>query len=102
MFGEGSVRLSEETGPTVLTRGRQGEKMRKIRFLTAGESHGSALMVILEGIPAGLPLTKAEIDRDLARRQHGFGRGGRMVIEQDEVEIISGLSAGLGRWVGSW
>lgn len=69
--------------------------MRKIRFLTAGESHGPALMVILEGIPAGLPLTKAEIDRDLARRQKGFGRGGRMAIEKDEVRIISGLRKGL-------
>ena len=69
--------------------------MRKIRFLTAGESHGPALMVILEGIPAGLPLTKAEIDRDLVRRQQGFGRGGRMAIEKDEVEILSGLRRGL-------
>ena len=69
--------------------------MRKIRFLTAGESHGPALTVILEGIPAGLPLTKAEIDRDLARRQQGFGRGGRMAIEKDGVEILSGLRNGL-------
>jgi len=76
--------------------------MRKIRFLTAGESHGPALTVILEGIPAGLPLTKVEIDRDLARRQQGFGRGGRMAIEKDEVEIISGLRRGftLGTPVG--
>jgi chorismate synthase len=59
-------------------------------------------MVILEGIPAGLPLTKAEIDRDLARRQQGFGRGGRMAIEKDSVEIISGLRRGftLGTPVG--
>jgi len=69
--------------------------MRKIRFLTAGESHGPALTVILEGIPAGLPLTKADIDRDLARRQQGFGRGGRMAIEKDGVEILSGLRNGL-------
>ncbi|MCX5642515.1 MAG: chorismate synthase [Candidatus Omnitrophica bacterium] len=69
--------------------------MKKIRFLTAGESHGPALMVILEGVPAGLALTKEEIDRDLSRRQHGFGRGGRMAIERDEVEIISGLRKGL-------
>ena len=69
--------------------------MRKIRFLTAGESHGPALTVILEGIPAGLPLTKAEIDRDLVRRQQGFGRGGRMAIEKDGVEILSGLRNGL-------
>ncbi len=76
--------------------------MRKIRFLTAGESHGSALMVILEGIPAGLLVTKAEIDRDLFRRQQGFGRGGRMEIEKDEAEIISGLRNGftLGTPVG--
>ncbi|MFH2068504.1 MAG: chorismate synthase [Candidatus Omnitrophota bacterium] len=69
--------------------------MRKLRFLTAGESHGPALTVILEGVPAGLPLMKAEIDRDLARRQQGFGRGGRMAIEKDSVEVISGLRNGL-------
>ncbi|MFA7328187.1 MAG: chorismate synthase [Candidatus Ratteibacteria bacterium] len=76
--------------------------MKKIRFLTAGESHGPALTVILEGIPAGLPLTKEEIDLDLFRRQQGFGRGGRMAIEKDEVEILSGLRRGftLGTPVG--
>jgi chorismate synthase len=65
-----------------------------IRFLTAGESHGSALVVILDGVPAGLRLTAADIDRDLARRQLGYGRGRRMAIEQDQVEILSGVRRG--------
>ncbi|PIP15890.1 MAG: chorismate synthase, partial [bacterium (Candidatus Ratteibacteria) CG23_combo_of_CG06-09_8_20_14_all_48_7] len=65
--------------------------MNRIRFLTAGESHGKGLVVILDGIPAGLPITKAEIDRDLARRQRGFGRGGRMALEKDKVEILAGV-----------
>ncbi|HUO52900.1 MAG TPA: chorismate synthase [Gemmatimonadaceae bacterium] len=65
-----------------------------LRFTTAGESHGPALLAILEGIPAGLPLLAADIDADLARRQKGYGRGRRMVIEQDTVEIQSGVRAG--------
>ena len=52
-------------------------------FITAGESHGRGLVVIVDGIPAGLPLTEASIRRDLARRQVGYGRGGRMQIEKD-------------------
>lgn len=68
--------------------------MNRIRFLTAGESHGKGLVVILDGIPAGLPITKAEIDRDLARRQRGFGRGGRMALEKDKVEILAGVRKG--------
>ena len=51
------------------------------RFLTAGESHGEALVAVIDGVPAGLPLTEAEINEDLARRQRGYGRGGRMKIE---------------------
>ena len=51
-----------------------------LRFLTAGESHGPSLTAILEGMPAGLPLSSADIDRDLARRQQGYGSGGRMKI----------------------
>jgi chorismate synthase len=65
-----------------------------IRFLTAGESHGPAITVILEGIPAGLPLDPSHIDFELARRQKGFGSGGRMKIEKDSVQILSGVMAG--------
>ena len=65
-----------------------------VRFLTAGESHGRALIVILEGIPAGLPIDVDAITRDLRRRQGGYGRGRRMVIESDRAEILSGVRAG--------
>jgi chorismate synthase len=65
------------------------------RFTTAGESHGRALVAIVEGLPAGLPVNVAEINRELARRQWGYGRGGRMKIEQDAVEILSGVRHGL-------
>ncbi len=65
-----------------------------LRFLTAGESHGPALLAILEGLPAGLPLETGQIDRDLARRQHGYGAGPRMKLAQDRVEILSGLMEG--------
>ena len=73
-----------------------------IRFLTAGESHGKGLLVILEGVPADLPLTEEELNRDLARRRKGYGRGGRMKIENDQVEIVSGVRRGktLGSPVG--
>ena len=65
-----------------------------IRFLTAGESHGKGLVVIVEGLPAGIPVDKAYIDQQLVRRQGGYGRGDRMRIEQDECEIISGVRFG--------
>ena len=65
-----------------------------LRFLTAGESHGRALVVILEGLPAGLPIDEDTIARDLRRRQGGYGRGRRMAIESDRAEIISGVRAG--------
>lgn len=65
-----------------------------IRFLTAGESHGRALVVILEGLPAGLALDFARIDYELKRRQGGYGRGRRMVIESDRAEILSGVRRG--------
>ena len=65
-----------------------------IRFTTAGESHGVALVSILEGVPAGLRLLAADVNADLARRQQGYGRGRRMQIEQDEVEFLSGVRAG--------
>ena len=69
--------------------------MKRLRFLTAGESHGPALVGILEGLPAGLPLEAQAIDRDLRRRQQGYGRGGRMKIEQDAAEILAGVRFGL-------
>lgn len=65
-----------------------------LRFLTAGESHGPALVGILEGMPAGLPLTEESVDVELARRQRGYGSGGRMKIENDRVRILSGVMAG--------
>ena len=65
-----------------------------IRFLTAGESHGPALNAIIEGLPAGLPVDLEEVNYELYRRQQGFGRGGRMKIEADRIEIISGLRFG--------
>src|SRR2546429_2253423 len=65
------------------------------RFTTAGESHGRALVAIVEGLPAGLPVDVALINLELKRRQWGYGRGGRMKIEQDQVEILSGVRHGL-------
>ncbi|MBI3174828.1 MAG: chorismate synthase [Chloroflexi bacterium] len=65
-----------------------------LRFLTAGESHGPALTAILDGVPAGLPLAPSVIDLELARRQKGYGSGGRMKIEKDTVQILSGVMAG--------
>ncbi len=65
-----------------------------LRFLTAGESHGPALTAILDGMPAGLPLDASIIDHELARRQKGYGSGGRMKIEKDVVRILSGVMAG--------
>jgi len=65
-----------------------------LRFTTAGESHGQALVSILEGMPAGLPLLATHVDADLARRQQGYGRGRRMQIERDTAEILSGVRAG--------
>src|SRR3954464_11934981 len=65
-----------------------------LRFTTAGESHGPGLTAVLEGIPAGLELTPEDIDRDLARRQLGHGRGGRMKIEKDRAEVTSGVRHG--------
>ena len=70
-----------------------------LRFLTAGESHGPALVAILDGMPAGLPLLAEDIDAELKRRQHGYGRGGRMKIGQDRVQVLSGIRHG--RTLGS-
>tara|TARA_B100001123_G_scaffold428568_1_gene545738 strand:+ start:3692 stop:4855 length:1164 start_codon:yes stop_codon:yes gene_type:complete len=66
-----------------------------IRLLTAGESHGPAVTAILEGIPAGLRLTPDDINHELARRQKGFGSGGRMKIEKDQVQILGGVMSGI-------
>ena len=65
-----------------------------LRFTTAGESHGPALVSILEGAPAGIPILAEDINADLARRQQGYGRGRRMQIEKDSAEILSGIRAG--------
>ena len=70
-----------------------------IRFTTAGESHGPGLTAIVEGLPAGLELTPDDVDRDLARRQLGYGRGGRMKIEKDRADVTSGVRHG--RTLGS-
>lgn len=70
-----------------------------IRYFTAGESHGPALTAIVEGLPAGIAITQKEIDNQLARRQQGYGRGGRMQIECDKVDVLSGIR--FGRTIGS-
>ena len=75
------------------------ERMATLRYLTAGESHGKALIGILEGIPSGLSLSAEDINRDLRRRQMGYGRGGRMKIESDHAEILSGVR--WGKTIGS-
>lgn len=69
------------------------------RFTTAGESHGEGMYVIVEGVPAGLPLSPDDVARDLARRQLGYGRGGRMQIERDAGRIVAGVR--LGETIGS-
>src|SRR5262252_1565128 len=66
-----------------------------LRLATAGESHGPRLTVILEGIPAGLAIDRAFVARQMARRQHGYGRGGRMKIEKDEAVFEGGVRGGL-------
>ncbi|MCC7365833.1 MAG: chorismate synthase [Dehalococcoidia bacterium] len=78
--------------------------MGSFRFLTAGESHGKGLTCVIEGLPAGLPLSEAAIAKDMARRQGGYGRGGRMKIEQDHAEITAGVRHGktLGSPLALW
>ena len=68
--------------------------MRMLRYFTAGESHGPCLTVIIDGVPAGFPVDIEKINHDLWRRQQGYGRGGRMLIEKDEVQVRSGLRWG--------
>ncbi len=78
-----------------------------LKFLTSGESHGPGYVVILEGLPAGLPLTAAIINRDLARRQRGYGAGPRMKLERDRAHILGGVLEGrttgapLGLWIAN-
>lgn len=69
--------------------------MGHFRFLTSGESHGKGLTALVEGLPAGLPLSEDDIARDMSRRQGGYGRGGRMKIEKDRAEITAGVRHGL-------
>src|SRR5512141_248589 len=66
----------------------------RLRFTTAGESHGRALVTIVEGLPAGLPVSADAVDRQLARRMQGHGRGARMKIERDRIEWLAGVRAG--------
>src|ERR1700716_2385794 len=66
-----------------------------LRLLTAGESHGERLTVILDGVPAGLTVREEDLARDLTRRQGGHGRGGRMAIEHDQAHIVAGVRGGL-------
>ena len=70
-----------------------------LRFLTSGESHGPALTAIIEGLPAGLPVSAERVDHELHRRMGGYGRGARMKIENDRVEILGGVR--FGRTLGS-
>src|SRR6476660_5355659 len=68
--------------------------MSHFTFITAGESHGKGLVALIEGLPAGLPIDPAFLNRELWRRQQGYGRGGRMKIESDKVNILSGVRHG--------
>ena len=68
--------------------------MGGLRFLTAGESHGRGLVALVEGLPAGIPVTAEQVDAQLGRRMQGYGRGARMKIEQDRIEWLAGVRAG--------
>ena len=68
--------------------------MSTFTFVSAGESHGPQLTIIVTGMPAGVRLDRQRINGDLARRQHGYGRGGRMKIERDEAQIVGGIRGG--------
>ena len=74
---------------------RDGTIAVVLRWITAGESHGVALVAVLDGLPAGVEVTTADVGRDLARRRLGYGRGARMKFEQDEVELTGGVRHGL-------
>lgn len=86
-IGTGRVRREVTTGRARLA--------VVLRWLTAGESHGPALVALLEGVPAGVEVTTGDIAGELARRRLGYGRGARMAFEQDEIEIIGGLRHGV-------
>src|SRR2546421_4152651 len=78
--------------------GRAGSRVgagMTLRLLTAGESHGERLTVILDGVPAGLTVREEDLARDLQRRQGGHGRGGRMAVEHDEAHIVAGVRGGV-------
>lgn len=82
----------------------KAKEAKMFRFLSAGESHGKGLLAIIEGLPAGLKIDVSAINKDLAARQGGFGRGDRMKIEKDRIEFLSGLRDGitLGSPIGLW
>jgi chorismate synthase len=96
----GGDRRAERPTPT-LPDGRVSARISNMffKFTTAGESHGKALVTIVEGLPAGMPVDRLAIDHELWRRQQGYGRGGRMKIESDVVEFLSGVRHG--RTIGS-
>src|SRR3990170_2870146 len=73
--------------------------MSTLTYRTAGESHGKALIALIEGMPAGVPLDSAFIDNELRRRQGGYGRGGRQKIETDRAEFLTGVR--MGKSIGS-
>lgn len=79
-------------GAAFIAPAKEGGRM--LRYLTAGESHGELLMGIIEGMPSGLLIRVTDIDRDLGRRQTGYGRGGRMAIEKDQVKLYTGVRWG--------
>ena len=78
----------------VIMKSKKDRRMKMLRYLTAGESHGKCLTGIIEGFPANIPIDIEVVNKDLRRRQKGYGRGGRMEIERDEVEILSGMRGG--------
>ncbi len=68
--------------------------LKALTFLTAGESHGQQLTIIMQNLPAGLELSAADVNEQLRRRQGGYGRGGRQTIERDEVQFVAGVRHG--------
>ena len=68
--------------------------LKALTFLTAGESHGQQLTIMMQNLPAGLELSAADVNEQLRRRQGGYGRGGRMTIEKDEVQFVAGVRHG--------
>src|SRR4051812_8279765 len=99
-----SAKWRHSNAPSIRTESWEGETSfpknccklwSMLRFTTAGESHGRALVAIVEGLPAGLPVNQELIDYELRRRQLGYGRGGRMKIERDLAEILTGVRHGL-------